>query len=387
MLKLSVGHSELIDVEDVIDELFEQCQEGLDGHTPQAGILFAAVDLEYAELLSAIQEKWPGLSLIGCSTDGEMSSELGFAEDSVVLGLFSSDTVDITVGVGRSGSKDLVAATEDAYAQAQKGTSKPPALCIITPAGLTFSNEQSVMTIKDVVGEDVLVFGGVAGDQWRFKQTYQFFNEEVLTDAIPMLLFSGPLDVSSSAQSGWKGIGPIGTVTKVEGNIVHTIDDQTALDFYKSLLGDAAVPAGDRPLAILDAEGNLSRLRATNEIFDPETGSVTFFGEFSEGDQVQITVADRNEILSGTQTSAKLAMERFPSGKTPEAVLFFSCSARKLLLGTRTSEEADILHREIGRDIPSIGFYGYGEIGPSFSDAGLCEFHNETIVTVLLGSS
>jgi hypothetical protein len=277
-------------------------------------------------------------------------------------------------------------AAGDAYAQAKEGTTLEPALCIATPASLTFSSEEAVKAIKVTVGPDVQLYGAVSGDQWRFKKTYQFFNGEVLTDAIPLILFSGPICVSSSAQSGWRTIGPVGTVTQAKGNVVYSIDGRPALAFYKALLGEAAVPTGDRPLAILDADGNISRLRASNEVFDAKTGSVTFFGDFSLGDQVQITVADRNDILDGTRASVRLAKQRFPASATPQAVLFFSCSARKLVLGTRTGEEYKVLTEEIGKDLPIFGFYGYGEIGPSFSNQDSCEFHNETFVTVLIGS-
>jgi hypothetical protein len=386
MLTVAVGHSELVDVEDIIEEISDQCEDQLEGQVPQAGLLFAAVDMDYRGLLTAIQTRWPGLRLIGCTTDGEMSSQLGFAEDSVSLTLFASDAVEITVGVGRTASRDVVAAANEAYAQARGAATLAPALCIVTPASLTFSSEQAVKAVKSVIGPDVPLFGAVAGDQWRFEQTYQFFDGDVLTDAIPLILFSGPIHVASGTQSGWRTIGPIGTITKADGNVVYSIDGHSALAFYKDLLGDQAVPTGDRPLAILDEDGNISRLRASNEAFDPDSGAVTFFGEFSEGDQVQITVADRNEILDGTRASVRAAKRSFPAGRTPEAALFFSCSARKLLLGTRTQEEYKILREEIGEGVPIFGFYGYGEIGPSLSGDALCEFHNETFVTVLIRS-
>jgi len=377
----------MVDAEDIVDEIHTQCQEQLGDIKPQVGILFAAVDIDYQDVLNSIQDKWPGLQVIGCTTDGEMSSQLGFVEDSVSLTLFASDTIEITTGVGRDASKDLVAGAQSAYEQAKSKTTLPPALCVVTPASLTFSSEQVVNAIKSVVGPDVPLFGAVAGDQWRFQQTYQFFNDEVLVDSVPMILFSGPVCVSSSTQSGWQTIGPVGTITEVTGNVVHKIDNGTALDFYKSLLGDDAVPTGDRPLAILDSNENISRLRASNEAYDPETGSITFFGEFSVGDRVQITLANRNDILEGTRASVQLAKSKFPATASPSAAMFFSCSARKLLLGTRTNEEYEILKNEIGQDLPVFGFYGYGEIGPAFSGDGHCEFHNETFVTVLFGES
>lgn len=387
MLKVAVGHSEMVDIDDLMDEIFEQCEEVLDGETPKAGILLAAVDLDYQKILKALQDKWPGLQLIGCTTDGETSSRLGFVDDSLTLALFASDSIDITVGVGRDASRDVTTAAREAFDQARQATDKPPGMCIALPASLTTSSEQIVEALKAAVGPEVPLFGANAGDQWRFEKTFQFFNREVLEDAIPLILFSGPIAVSSGTQSGWTTIGPIGTVTRVEGNVIQRIDDGTALDFYRSVLGPDAVPTGDRPLAILDDADRISRLRTSNTMFDPDTGAVTFFGEFSEGDRVQITLAKRNDVLDGTLASVRRAIEAYPSGTTPKAAMVFSCSARKLLLGTRTGEECDIVRKEAGSEIPVFGFYGYGEIGPPLTGEKACEFHNETFVTVLFGDA
>jgi hypothetical protein len=385
MFKVAVGHSEMVDVEDIMEELIEQCEEQLDGASPKAGIMFAAVDMEYKGLLSEIQKQWPGIKIVGCTTDGETSSQLGFVDDSVSLTLFASDTIDITVGIGRNTSRDIRKAANEAFSQAVSDTDKAPSMCVITPTSLTTSNEQIVKTVREVIGIDLPLFGASAGDQWRFQNTFQFFNSEVLEDAIPMMVFSGPMKMGSGTQSGWKTIGPIGVVTKVEGNVVFEIDEKPSLEFYRSLLGPEARPTGDRPLAILDADESISRLRASNEMYDPDTGSVTFFGEFTIGDRVQVTVASRGEVLEGTRASVVRAKNDYPSDSSPAAAMVFSCSARKLLLGTRTAEECDILKEEIGEEVPIFGFYGYGEIGPALTGDAACEFHNETFVTVLMG--
>jgi hypothetical protein len=178
----------------------------------------------------------------------------------------------------------------------------------------------------------------------------------------------------------------MGVVTKSENNVIFKIDDKPALEFYRDLLGDDAVPTGDRPLAILNEDGQINRLRASIEQYDEETGSVTFFGDIPEGSKVQITIATRSDILQGTKSSVSKAKEKYPEGRDPEAAIFFSCSGRKLLLGTRTEEEYNILKAELGSELPVSGFYGYGEIGPALEGVSTDQFHNETFVTVLLGS-
>ncbi len=46
MLKVAIGHSEMVDVEDIMEEIIEQAEEGLGGAEPKAAVVFAAVDLE-----------------------------------------------------------------------------------------------------------------------------------------------------------------------------------------------------------------------------------------------------------------------------------------------------------------------------------------------------
>ena len=89
MLKVVVGHSEDPESQYAVEAVLDHCRKDLGGDTPQAGILFAAIDFEHALILNQINQEFPGIDLIGCTTDGEMSSILGFQQDSLTLMLFS----------------------------------------------------------------------------------------------------------------------------------------------------------------------------------------------------------------------------------------------------------------------------------------------------------
>src|SRR6187549_2180885 len=107
MFTAVVGHSEDMDGAAAAAEVLTQCRQRLNGTIPTAGLLFAAIDYYHHLLLDEINRQLPDLELIGCTTDGEISSDLGFREDSVTLILFASDTVDITAGIGRGLSTDV----------------------------------------------------------------------------------------------------------------------------------------------------------------------------------------------------------------------------------------------------------------------------------------
>jgi hypothetical protein len=66
-------------------QLVAKARAKLDGQRPQLGLLFAAIDYEAEVIPAAVLVAFPGLELIGCTTDGELSSEHGLSEDSAVL--------------------------------------------------------------------------------------------------------------------------------------------------------------------------------------------------------------------------------------------------------------------------------------------------------------
>ena len=382
-----VAHSEDIDARGTLDELLEQCREELGERVPQAGILFSAIDLEHELLVQGIDDAWPGIELIGCTTDGEFSSRLGFREDSTSLILLGSDVVEITAGFGRDVSKDIPTACAQAIASARTKSKLAPALCITLPESLTTSGQQIVEALGQNLGAGVPVLGGTAGDGYQLERTYQFCGREVYSDSVPVLLFSGPLVYSIAIESGWKPMGEPGLVTRSAGTVVHEIDERPAIDFYRRLLGENALPGPENPLAVLDAQGAVECLRATaGATIDEDSGAITYLADVREGAMVQVTVADRGAILEGCTESVQKAFADYPHGKTPDAALFFSCAARKLLLGTRTGEEIGIVESVIGTQVPICGFYGYGEIGPRDTNDDTSKFHNETFVSLILGT-
>jgi hypothetical protein len=382
MLKVAVGHSNDPDSQSAIDEVLEQCISSLAGEIPKAGLLFAAIDFDHALLLQRIHQAFPGIELIGGTTDGEISSVLEFQQDSLTLMVFCSDEIEIRAGVGRGVSKNSVEATKLAVEQAQANSTTKAQLCVTVPEGFTASGVSILDGLRRAVGQTVPIIGGLAADHWRFQKTYQFFEQEVLSDAVPILIFSGALLFSHGLASGWHPIGKKSRVTKVNRNIVYEIDGKPALDFYRHYFGELP-PSAEYPLAVFDLEEKHFYLRAAN-VFDRELGSITLFADIPEQAIVQIAETTREDILAASQASIVKALESYP-GQEPEAALLFSCASRRKILGTRTKEEYQIAKNCLSKALPSCGFYSSGEIAP-IERSGKTEFHNKTFITLLLGT-
>ncbi|MCP3958216.1 MAG: hypothetical protein GY719_10225 [bacterium] len=380
-MQIAIGHSIDPLIPAATEEIVDQVRSRLDGAPPKGGLLFACRDADHEQILEAVTSAFPAMPLIGCTTDGELSSVLDFQEDSILLVVFAGDGLEVRVGLGRGLSDSVAGAVQDALGQAQLAADPGPQLCITIPESLTASGASIVNELVARLGPDIPLVGGTAGDQWHFEETRQFIGREVYSDSVPVLLLCGAVQVGVGVASGWEPVGPRGLVTRAEGHVVHEISDQPALEFFQRFHGPHVEPNPEYPLGVFDADRREHYLRAPLS-YDRASGSVGFAGDVPVGSEVQITDASRDEILTACEDSIKKASTAL-GGVDPDGVLVFSCAARKQLLGTRTAEEAALL-RDLATGLPMAGFYTYGEIAP-IGGRTCADLHNETFVTVLLG--
>src|SRR5256886_6271221 len=107
LMRACVVHSQDVDSVDAVAELIAGAQVALGASLPRVAMLFAGIDHDFAVVLEQINAQWPRIALIGCTTDGEMSSHILFAEDSLALVLLSGDDCHAVSGVARSVSTDV----------------------------------------------------------------------------------------------------------------------------------------------------------------------------------------------------------------------------------------------------------------------------------------
>ncbi len=390
LLRMAVGHCDDVDLGVALDEVFSQCEAALAGYAPKAGLLMSAWGVDHRALVNAVRARYPGIELAGSSTAGEMSSVLGFREDSVALTLFASDSIDIVTGLGRDLSADPLAAAREAVADASAKTALPPRLCLALAAVGGGGVAVVLDGLRMALGPGIPIIGGGSAPQDPLgppnaPTSREFVADEVVGDSIAILLFAGPVAFSFGVETGWRGVGPRATVTRASLAAVFEIDGQPAVEFYRRYLGTGQPPLAN-PLAVFEEPGSTRFYLRTPIGFDDETGAVAFGGAVPVGATVQITMAATDQIVEGAQASIAEALAAFPAGTQPDGALLFSCSIRKLLLGTRAGREVELVRRVLGDGVPVGGFYCLGEIAPMASP-DLTRFHNATMVSVLLGSA
>lgn len=372
--------------------------ERINGQIPQILIVFGAMRFDHRELLRGIQSVTGDIPLVGGTTAGEISTQ-GFSTDSVVVMAVASGQLRCIAGIGHNMSRNVYACTKEMINDIlSRDTFDPDASLLLFPNGMGGDGTQILAGIHDLLGEHFEVAGGYLGDDERFSMTFQYYNGSVYKDAIVGLMIckQDGIQTGTGVKSGFESIGNSFTCTASEGNVVKEFDHVRALDLYKDFLGETRserLPGIclEYPFGIIEpslsAKGNhMFQLRCGLAV-NHETGTISLAASIPEGSAVTLTTASRGEIIKGALDAATQAKACL-SGADPRFIIMFSCVGRKLVLGRRIQEEISAVKQCFGDDIPIIGFYTYGEIGPinkMKAELATAKFHNETVVLWVIG--
>jgi hypothetical protein len=260
-----------------------------------------------------------------------------------------------------------------------------PAL-MVGSGGLTVDVEQVVYGLKSVLGGSVPMFGGLAGDDWTLEQTYAFTRKKVTDNGIITLTFdSDKIEMQGLAVCGWEAIGKTNVITKADGNVVYSINDEPALDVFLRYFGylesnevnteklDNA--SAQYPMQVFRKDGT-SVLRSPMKS-NLEDKSILMAGNVSEGAEFRFSVAPGFQVIDQTIDEFGALKKDFPEA---DALILFSCKGRHASLGPMIEDEVEGIFDYWSK--PMIGFFSYGEIGNV--KGGTCDFHNETCSLVLL---
>jgi hypothetical protein len=352
---------------------------------------FGAISYDQQRLLEGIHAVSAGIPLIGCTTDGEISSS-GLSEESVVVLALACDDIKFHTTHATSLSQDSYLAGVN-IGQAFKNC-KCEYIQIFSD-GLTGNAVKVIDGIQSVLGKSIKIAGGTSGDGGLFIQTYQYYNDQVLTDSIVAVAFEGNFSLGMGSGCGWFPVGTTKQITKSDGNTLYELDGMPALQVYEKFLGRYAsqLPAVgvEYPLGLLgshdDDEGDEYFLcRATMGV-DREKKSITFAGDVPQGALVKMTMGNENDVIEAGRKAAEDALAEMKINSKDiraKAIFLYSCMARKIVLGSRTGEEIAEIRKKVGNNVPIIGFYTYGEYAPS-GKRKQARFHNETVTLTIIG--
>ncbi|HPI10230.1 MAG TPA: FIST C-terminal domain-containing protein [Catalimonadaceae bacterium] len=248
--------------------------------------------------------------------------------------------------------------------------------------GIKVNGSELVSGLNEVI--QVPVTGGLAGDAARFEKTLVGLNSLPESGNIVGIGFYGEsLKVGFGHFGGWDSFGPERRVTKSDHNILYELDNKSALELYKTYLGDKAKELPGSALLFplgMRVKPNDPILTRTILTINPDGGMV-FAGDLPEGAMVQLMKANFEKLIDASATAAEQTLSVV--GADSEFALLISCVGRKLVLGQRIEEEVDAVRDVLGEFPKMSGFYSYGEIS-TVLETPSCELHNQTMTITVM---
>ncbi len=336
-------------------------------------------DLEsITELHDFFKENFPKSHLIGSSTDGIIEGDKVYFD--------SKNVVSFTVFT-KSQLKTYITEYEDNFNDSYesgvliaKTLVQANTKVIISFAdGILTNGEEYVKGINSIA-PDVVLSGGLAGDNGLLKMTYVFDKEKIISGgAVAVSITSEHLNVSTSYSFDWMPIGKKMRVTKAIKNRIYEIDNMPVVEIYAKYMGhDLAhkLPHIGIEFPLIFIKDGVSVGRAV--LLKHDDGSLTFAGNIAEGTLVRFGVGSIENILNNSDYNTRKILDSMQYKS--EAVFIYSCMARRRFMGKYIQEELGVLSH-VG-DIS--GFFTYGEFYHANRTKQLL---NETMTVLALSES
>lgn len=342
-------------------------------------LVFATVGHDQRALLQGIVELTGDTPLVGCSGTGVIT-QAGSDESSfsVAVMVIASETLHVRTVLGREVSRGVEPAAE-AIACAVRETSDPR-LVLMFPDGLKANATALLSAVDARLPSRLPILGGSAGEVLRFDRTYQYFDGEVVEDAVAAVVLGGAFELDLEVTHGCTLLGLVHRVTDAEGGLVRALDDQPAWHVMREYVSDPeqGLSAADQPyLCVAQPIENGEHLIRVPLGLDDATGALFFPGGLARGDEVTMARRDAERVARNAVEAAERMQARH-AGRRPALVLQFDCAGRgSSLFGHGvTTQLIDPVQRVLGKDLQWIGFHSYGELAPV---RGKNHFHQYTM--------
>ena len=259
---------------------------------------------------------------------------------------------------------------------------------------LAGNGEEATLVAASLLGDDVPLAGGAAGDDLKMAATHVAWGARAVSDAVVVAQIFSKTPLGLGVCHGHTPLSAPLRVTKAAGSVVMELDGKPA---WQTWLEHTRVRARAQGIDVdqlsPDQEGAfLLRYEAGLAVGDSHKiraplsraadGSINFACGIPEGSVLRITESDREPQVKSAREAARRARARV-DGPIAGAVVF-DCICRNLILDKDFARAVTGISEELG-GAPLAGFETYGEIALDAGD--MSGFHNTTSVVLAFPAS
>ncbi len=393
-------------LEACVTEVVEQAQAKL-GVPPDLGFVFisTAFASEFSRLLPLLEERLPGVLLVGCSGSGvvgmeqlDHASEIEEDEPAISLTLAALPGVQIQPFFIETDELPDMDSSPDAWFEAV-GVSPEVNPHFVLLADPFAGRINDLLQGLDYAYPKAVKVGGLASGGASGNSVGLFCNGELERDGVVGVALSGNIVLESIVAQGCRPIGQPYRVVESERNIVILVQEQVATE-AGGLSGDPRERPLSRgeakqrtPLEVLqdliqDLNDQDRELAQQNYLFvgvaqnefktqleqgdflirnllgvDPRVGAIAIGDRIRPGQRIQFHLRDARTSAEDLEMLLKRYQQESPAHLHPIGALMFTCVGR----GEGLYNEPDFDSSLFCRYLPGVqlgGFFCNGEIGP-----------------------
>jgi len=376
-------------------EAGQRAIQRIKGGSISISIVFSSASYNHKDVIKGVKKATGGAPLIGCSTT-EVFTEERVEQDSVAVGLISTDAHCFYFGLAKGLKEDLLRCLSDAKKQIaipKKNLELFPHRAIFILAD-PYSGTGSELVKSALNIFKAKIFGGMAGASSLGGKTHVFVDEQAASNAVALCEIRSKAPIHFGVKHGHIPISPLLEVTKTHGNTVYELDGKKAWDVWKEYTRKYAKEDLGIDVDLIQSDEQYMRALAAYEIglrtgaryivralfsFNKD-GSIDLVAPTYEGNVVSIMRGTKDSLIGSAKEAAIEATKHIKKDDIAGA-LIFDCSIRSAVLQKAFSLAVDGI-KEVLCGIPVLGFETLGEIAMNLKD--IEGFHNTTTVITLI---
>ncbi|MCF6336573.1 MAG: FIST C-terminal domain-containing protein [Gammaproteobacteria bacterium] len=329
-----------------------------------------------------IRKAYPNALISGCSTAGEIFDASVLNDSLSVTAIHFEHTRLQTTYVRVNNSEDSFrCGTKLAQAISHQGLRH----VFVLSDGLNINSNELITGLSEQLPAGITITGGLSGDAGRFEETLVLWQDAAQSHLVTLVgLYGKELKIGFSSLGNWSSLEPENPGTHINSNTLYEMDGQSALELYKSHLGEhAAHLLATNTQSPLDSHSvsNDTSLAKTSLSADKNEQNMGFADNISASSHAHRVKEDINRPTDDTIAATKISPPALDTAPAELAVLI-SCVKRKMALRQKTKKEVEGIRKMLGPHPILTGFYSYGEISP-FSPGTKHELHNQTMTIII----
>lgn len=385
MPKAGVGFSESNNSFDAGKQAAEQAINGLNKNNAAFAIAFCTNKHNFQEYYNGIKSVTGYVPIIGGSAIGVITNEnLGYEgyqagiavlPKGIDFQIISEGNLDkdekkvgLKLGSQLSGKRNSREKLILLFYESVK--SPPPPMPVLNVSSFLLNG------FLQMIGKNppLLVGAGLIGS-FAFECGKIFSGFKLTEQSAVAALLSGDFSVDTSIMHGCKPISDYHTITKVEGPVVYEIDGIPAVDAVNMLLGSEdwqkqlplllltmGVNHGEK-YAPYDEKNYVNRLILG--VIPEEKAVVLFEADFENGTEFQFMRRNSELMEKSAEKNCREIINRLRKNRQePLLALYIDCAGRTAGFSGAETEEAAVVQKIIGCEMPLLGFYSGVEIAP-----------------------